>query len=138
MAIEQGLRTLLLAQSSITTLLGEATKGVYVASVPQNAVEPFIEIHVMSMDPLKHLGATGGLRFSDIDIDCKAKNKPDCTALASAVEAFIDDYTGAAGIDTINAVLLNDRPHDQEPPDGKREYPRFVETIDVQIQWTPA
>jgi len=138
MAIEQGLRTLLLAQSSISTLLGEATKGVYVMQAPQNAVEPYIEIHVMSMNPLLHLGTTGGVRFTEIDIDCKARTLPEATSLASAVETYIDDLTGAAGSDTVNAVLLNDRAQDVEPPDGKREYGRFVETIDAQIQWTPA
>lgn len=138
MAIEDGLRTILLAESTVSTLLGEATAGVYVAQAPQNAVAPFIEIHRLSMDPLKTLGTTGGLRFTEIDIDCKAKTKPEATALANAVETFIDDYTGAAGSDTINAVLLNDRALDVEPPDGKQEYGRFVETIDVQLQWTPA
>ena len=132
------MRTILLAESTINTLLGDSTSGVYVAQAPQNADPPFVEIHRLSMDPLKTLGTTSGLRFTEIDIDCKAKTKPEATALADAVEAFIDDYTGAAGSDTINAVLLNDRALDVEPPDGKQEYGRFVETVDVQIQWTPA
>lgn len=138
MAIEQGLRTLLLAESTVSTLLGQSTKGVYVGQSPQNAIEPFIEIHVISMDPLKALGGTSGLRFTDLDIDCKARTQPDASALADAVEAYIRDKTGSAGSDTINAVLLNDRPQDIEPPDGSREYGRFVETIDIQAQWTPA
>lgn len=138
MSIENGLRTILLAESTVSTLLGEPTKGVYVTQVPQNAVAPFILITVMSMDPLKHLGSTGGLRFTDIDIDCKAKVQDDAQDLADAVEAFIDDFTGAAGSDSVKAVLLNGRTPSVETPDGRQEQGRFVETIDVQVQWTPA
>lgn len=138
MPIETGLRTLLLAESTISTLLGEATKGVYVTMAPQNAVEPFVLITVLNMDPYLHLGTTSGLRASEIDIDCKAKTDTAARALANAVETYIDDFSGTAGSDTINGVLLRNRTAEVEPPDGKLEYGRFVETIDVTIQWTPA
>lgn len=138
MAIEEGIRTLLLAESTVSTLLGEATKGVYVDHAPQNAVLPYVEIHNTSMNPMLHLGTTGGMRSSELDIDCKAATGEAARALADAVEAYIDDYSGAAGSDTINAILLQDRVRDVEPPDGARANPRYVQTIDIQCQWTPA
>lgn len=138
MAIEQGLRTLLLAQSSITSLLGDATKGVYLDFAPQGVAEPFIVISAVSVNPLLHLGGTGGLRFTSVDVDCKARTREAATSLAQAVETYIADYSGAAGSDTLNAVLLEDRGYDFEPPDGARQWGRFVETLDIQCQWTPA
>lgn len=137
MPIETGLQAILAGEATINTLL-RTTSSVYIGQAPQQETGPYIEIHVLGFDPYLHLGTTGGMGASTIDIDCKGKmgaNGDVPRAIADAVQAFIDDYSGAAGDHTIDAVLLENRKGEVEQPDGKQERGRWVETIDVMIQW---
>lgn len=138
MAVDRGLVTLLAAEATITALTTRGAAGVYNGYAPQEETGTYVEVHTLNTDYYKTLGTTTGMRSSDLDIDCKAKTRAAAEALANAVETYIKDYAGAAGSDTINAVLMNDRAVEVEPPDGARQYARFTETLDLQVQWTPA
>lgn len=115
MAIKTGLRTLLLAQSSITTLApaqtirGVSVPAVFVNKVPQGFVPPYLRITRIRHDPLKALDGTTGMAESEIDIDCYESTEPEAEALAKAVSDYLKDYSGAAGgSDTIDAVYWDD------------------------------
>jgi len=135
--MQKGLRTLLLAQSSITNVVGAA--GVYSQRAPQNASPPFIVLHKMSTEENKTLtGVTGSTRFMDFDIDCKATRYGSAQDLAIIVRDFIKDYTGTAGGETVSAVLLNGEAEDYEPPSDGSDIGLHVVTVDASIQWVPA
>lgn len=135
MSILTGIRTLFLAEETITDLV--ATNGVHVNTIPQSAADPYVLLTLMSQDNALRLEGTGGLLFTDIDIDCKAVTHAKASALADAIEAYFGDYTGAAGDQTVGAVLLNDRDDDYEAPQNKTDKGLHVVTLDVQVQWRP-
>jgi hypothetical protein len=118
MSIETNLRTLLLAQSSITTLVpaqtigGTSYPGIFDEHPVQGFKPPFILISLIDDDPMLTLGTTGGLEKTSIDIDCYAFSKPAAYAIGSAVKAFLQDYKGAAGTGTISAVEYQGRRYD--------------------------
>jgi len=59
--------------------------------------------------------------------------------LAKKVSVFLEDYTGAAGLDeTIDAVLFNGESDDFEPPADGSDCGLYVVTLDFQIQYTPS
>jgi hypothetical protein len=141
MALKDGLRTLLLAQSSITTLAPAQTiKGIshpsiYVGKVAQGAIPPFIVISRTGHDPMKALDGTTGLAQTEIDIDCFEGTATKAEALAKAVSDYLKDYTGAAGSsDTIDAVLWEDMNDFENPePNGKDDWQHAV-TLTFSIQ----
>jgi hypothetical protein len=143
-AIETGLRTLLLAQSSITSLApAQAIGGIsFPAIFLDNAAEgikaPFIIITQTGHDPYKRLDGTGGtLRMSEFDIDAYSTSRPGAIALATAVEVFLRDYVGAAGAsDTINAVLHEGTLDDLVTLGDGRDQRYYVRSLSFQIQHT--
>ena len=106
MALKTGLRTLLLAESSITTL----SPVVYVETVAQGIKPPYIVISSTGHDPMKALDGTTGMEETEIDIECVEYTDAEAEALAKAVSDYLKDYSGAAGAsDTIDAVLWDSK-----------------------------
>src|SRR5688572_16087359 len=108
MALGTGLVTLLKAQVPITSLLSAAS-AVATDKTDQNLPLSYLVVTQLHEDPYKTLGETTGMRKAEFDIDCVASSRPKADALADVVDSFIKDYTGAAGGNTVRAVLLNDR-----------------------------
>lgn len=115
MAIKDGIRTLLLAQSSITTLAPAQTVGkksidaIFVDKIYQGFKPPYIMISRTGFDPRATLGTTTGIQETEIDIDCFAYTETLAEALAKAVSDYFKDYSGAAGgSDTIDSVEWDD------------------------------
>lgn len=144
--IEEGLRTLLLAESTVTALVNGATtgelRGVYVDSVPQGAPLDHVLITTLHDSQNNTLGGgdasgAGAMHTATLDIDCRAASPGAAKALAAAVIAFLADYEGAAGSQTILAVMLNDRTTDPERPTSGESRHLHVETLDVDIQYRP-
>lgn len=142
MAIETGLRTLLLAQSSITSLVPPQTirkvafDGVFLDHPSEGFNAPFITISMTGHDPLKRLdGTTNGLAFTDIDVDCYASSRPSAIAIAKAVADFLKDYTGLAGAsDTVEAVLFQSMRDDVIGLGDGRDQRHYVRSLSFQIQ----
>jgi hypothetical protein len=116
MALKTGLRTLLLAQSSITTLCpaqtlqGISYPAICVEALPQGMKPPYIVISSTGHDPMKALDGTTGMASTEIDIECVEYTDDQAEALAKAVSDYLKDYTGAAGSsDTIDAVLWDSK-----------------------------
>lgn len=132
--IEFDLRTLLLAQSAITDIVGSS--GVYCDAADQGTPLPYVLLTLMDSDPLKALDGTYGLEIKTFDIDCYGAEKPEAKQLSAAVKAFIKDYSGVAGDSTIHAVLLDDETDTiVRPEDGSGKI-TYLTTLDVQIQFT--
>jgi len=133
--LNTGLVSLLTGESTISAIVGSR---VYISKAPQNASLPYIVITQMSSNENQTIDGTTGLRFVDFDIDCKAERSVTSETLGKTVRTFIDDYTGAAGADTVNAVLINDESTQFEPPTDGSDKGIYTTVIDATIQYTPA
>lgn len=132
-AIDEGLRSLLIGETSVTDLLA-TTGSVFVDAITQDYELDYISLTVLNQDPMKYLDSTSGMRTSNIDIDCVATTRVKSSALADAVDAFIKDYSGAAGSNTINAVLLEALSYDAVPVQQGSDNYKYITTLNVDIQ----
>lgn len=114
--ISAGLKTLLLAQSSVTDLVGQ---NIFVTSASQGTPQPYIVIDRMSGEKFKGLGGYLGTKRAEIDIECWHNTPGDATALADIVSDFLDDFTGAAGSATIlESTQVDDADNYDTPKSG--------------------
>jgi hypothetical protein len=128
MAIEIGLRTLLLQQPAITALVPQQAVGratfpcVFCEYAAQGVEPPFILVSLIDHDPLKALdGTSDSLAFTEVDIDAYSHRFDTALQIAKKVSDFLKDYTGVAGTDDyIEAVLWEDKRHDRiQERDGR-------------------
>lgn len=143
MAIETGLRTLLLAQSGITALARNQTvggityQGVFSEYPDQSLQPPFIVISQTDFDPLECLDGTRGMEVSVFDIDCYDTDHPGAIALAKVVSDFLKDYSGIAGdFDTINAVHWENKRYDKIPLGQGLDTRHQIKRLTFRIQHT--
>lgn len=100
---------------------------------------PYIVLTVMETEGNPSLdGGTDNLKFVTLDIDCVAATGEASESLCQLVRAFIKDYTGAAGTQTIKAVIVNDQVDDEIWPTDSSGKPKYMETLDLTIQYNPA
>lgn len=134
MAIGTDLRTLLAAEATITSTLASAA-AIYTDKTDQSKPMPYLVITQLTEDQFNTLDGSGGLKMPEFDIDCVASSRPTADSVAAAVQAYIRNYTGAAGGSTIRAVLLNDRAYDAIPIGQGTENYKFVTTLNLQVQY---
>ena len=128
-----GLVTLLKATSSVKAQVGER---VYDRNAPQGIkADSHVVIHRMEEDHNLTLTDTGGLIFSEIDVDCKAGTAAKAEDVSVAVRELLKDYTGAAGDVTIEAVLLNDEADGYEKDEHSGDQGRYLTTLSMTIQY---
>jgi hypothetical protein len=131
--IDTDLRLLLASEPTISVW---TDTRVFCERAEQGATEPYIVISDLSEDPLLALDGTYGLSFRDYDIDCYASSFPRAKLLANAVKVFLDDYTGAAGTSTIQAVLYQGQTGGYVDPEDGQRLGLFLTTLEFQIQYT--
>lgn len=133
--MKSGLVALLTGEATITAIVGSR---VFINKAPQTAAYPHIVITLMAANNHLTLNASSNeFRTLTFDIDCRAKTSVGAESLAEAVRTFIDDYTGAAGTYTIQAVLMNGETDDYEPPADASDVGVHTVTLDVDIQYNP-
>ena len=133
--MKSGLVSLLANEATISAIVGSR---IYVSKAPQTASLPHIVITQIGSGENQTLDGTTGLRFVDFDIDCKDDRSVGAEALGNAVRVFIDDASGTAGSQTIEAVLMNNESTDYEPPVDGSDKGVHVVLLDVTIQYVPA
>lgn len=151
MAIETGLRTLLLAQPSITgiavpqTVGGVTFEGIFNEHPVEGFLPPFVLIAQMEFDPLAHLGATSGLQFTGFDIDAYSRSYPQARDLAKAISDFFfppdgsGDYVGSAGPnDTIKAVIYETRRYDEVFEEQGSDIRQHIFSLSITVQHQPS
>lgn len=134
--MKTGLQQLFKTTSVITEIVEDRT---YINKLPQTADRTLDHIIITQMSSNEHnsLDGTSELRFIDFDIDCKATTPSRADTLAKVVRAFLKDYTGSAGDETIDAVIYTDESDGFEPfLDGSDEGLDIV-TLDFNIQYRP-
>lgn len=126
------IRTLFKSTTNISALVQEVHCNV----VPQNAGLSYVLLTEVENDFNLRLDGTGGLIMTDVDVDCKAATYEKAQTLADAVKEYFQDFTGAAGTDTVKAVLLNGERSDYEPPQDASEAGKHVISLDFNVQWS--
>lgn len=131
----EGLRTLLLAQSSITDVVG--TSGIYVTAAPQSAEVPYIVIDRVRDEIYKGLSGNLGTRHCEVDIDCWHTKPGTASALAKIVSDYLDDFSGATGgSETILAVHQVDESDTFDPPPSGGPIQEFATILNLEIDYT--
>ena len=126
-----GLVALLRAQSSISAIVG--TSGVYITKAPQTAKLPFVVIDQSDTDEFNSLDGTGRLRRMGFTIDSIASTSLGAQTLNDVIREFIDDYTGAAGSLSIQAVIVNGEHGGYDPPNDGSDGGFHMVSLDVDI-----
>lgn len=131
MAVDESLRTVLLATTSITDIVGST--GVYVGDAGQSELSAYVVINQESHNPHGALDGTTGIGESQIDLDCYAKKRTQARTLANAVSAKLKDYSGTSGSTTFSAFNWLDEASDIVPADDGSQvhYHVFTETFNV-------
>jgi len=129
--MRSGLVALLRAEATVTTIVG--TTGVYVAKAPQTAKLPFVVIDQNDTEEFKSLDGTGALRRMGFAIDCIASTSLAAETLGNAVRKYLDDFTGAAGTFTIDAVLMNGEHGGYDPPNDGSDGGFHIITLDLDV-----
>lgn len=125
--IEADIRTLLLDVSAITTLVPAQTIGsveygaIFAGFAVKNFREPYVVINERDNDPMTCFDGTYGMEESIIEIGVHAKSRKSARAIARAVRAYFDDFTGVAGESQIHQVLLSSTTTDNTIADGSDE-----------------
>lgn len=126
------LRTLFLSTTNISPLVDD----IHIGFVEQPDVIPYILLTTVESEFNLRLDGTGGLIFTDVDIDCKAATYAKAQTIADAVKDYFQDFAGTAGTDTVKAVLLNGERADYEPGVDKSDSGKHVVTLDFNVQWS--
>jgi hypothetical protein len=118
--IEDNIRTYLLSQSPINTLVGTDSAGsmarIYSIDRQQNIVAESIIYERTSADHGHVLSGGAGFATAFIDFDCVALSYARAKALANALRGELQGYAGVMGDVTINSVILQDENDDYDPP----------------------
>lgn len=131
----EGLRTLLLTQSTVTDVVG--SDGIFVGAARQGKTPPYIVIDRMSDE--KFLGLSGFLstRSCEVDIDCWHKTATLAAALGKIVGDYLDDFKGATGgSETVLASHHVDEDDTFDPPSSGGQISEWATILTFEFQYT--
>jgi hypothetical protein len=131
--ISSGLQTLLLAQSSVTDIVGQS---IFVTSASQGTSQPYIIIDRMSGEKFKGLAGYLGTKRAEIDIECWHNTPSDATTLANIVSDFLDDFTGTAGSVTIKESTQVDDVDNYDTPKSGGHITENVTILNFEFIYT--
>lgn len=125
--IQQGLRTLLITDGTITGLIGERCYGVL---LPQDPTLPALVLTTISDSPdYTHQNASG-LEETRFQIDSWAASLSGARALAAAVKSKLSGFEGAAGDETIDSAFLTNQ---QDLHDLELQAYRVTQDFEIQF-----
>jgi len=127
--MKTGLIALLKSEGTISTI----TSSIYITKAPDTATVPYIVIELLDTEEFGSLDGTGSLRRVSFGIDCQASRGVEAETLGSAVRKFLDDYTGAAGSFTIDAVVLQQETSAYSPPQDASDKGTHTVGLDFDI-----
>ena len=150
--IDEGLRTLLLAQPSVVDLVPPQTiegivfQGVFVQNAYQgffpkrhdDADMPFVVIDRLGGDPMLTLDDySETLKSADIEITSFSLDGTKARDIDLTIRQFLDDYTGACGSeDTIKAVLFDEPATGYDVPETGADIRLYWVTRGYEIQYS--
>lgn len=131
--ISKGLRTLLLAQSTITDVVDQK---IFVGAATQGTEQPKIIIDRMNGEKFKGLSGYLGTKRAEMDIECWHNTQGEASALADIVSDFLDDFTGAAGSTTIKESTHAGEADNYPTPPGGAHIGEWVTILNYEFIYT--
>lgn len=129
----EGLRTLLLAEATVTAV----TSNIYVTVARQAATLPYIALDRVSDEKHKAIDGYVSARHCEIDIECWDSTPSDAAALAKIVSDYLDDFSGATGgSETILSSHQMDDNDSFDGPESGAEIKEFVTILNYEFQYT--
>jgi hypothetical protein len=124
--IEDNIRTYLLSQSPISTLVGTDAAGsmarIYSMDRQQNITADSIVYERTGTQHAHMLSGAAGFATAFLSFDCIATTYARAKALAEALRGELQGYSGTMGDATIYSVILQDESDDFDPPaDGTQK-----------------
>lgn len=108
MTIAAGLRTFLLADSTIASLIGSGSAArLYPVKLPQGPTMPAITYQTISGQRVHSADGASGLSGPRIQIDCWGSTYAQADALFEAVRKRLDGYRGPAGSKDIQGAFFD-------------------------------
>lgn len=131
----EGLRTLLLAQSTVTDVVG--TSGIYVTTARQTTSLPYIVLDRVGDEKYTALDGYQSARHAEVDIECWHKTPGQAAALAKIVSDYLDDFSGATGGDEtiLSSHHIDDNDTFDTPQSGE-EIREFVTILNFEFHYT--
>lgn len=130
------LRTLLLSHEPLTDLVGES--GVFVQHARQGAPLPYVVIEQTGADEHNTLdGPSGSFRAMEYEISAKGRTALEAEHISETVRELLKDYTGAAGNQVIDAVVIDDEFDDIERPVNGSDQKTYVVVLQLTLQYHP-
>jgi hypothetical protein len=132
--ISKGLKTLLLAQASVTAITGNR---IFVSAAKQGTTGTYIVIDRMSDEKYKGLDGVQTAKQAEVDIECWARTPESAAALAKVVSDYLDDFQGATGgAETILASHQVDDSDNYVAPTSGGEITEFVTILNFEFMYT--
>lgn len=130
----EGLRTLLLTQSSVTDLV---STRIYVTAAKQGIDQPYIVIDRVDNEKYKGLSGYLSTQRAEVDIECWASTPSAAASLAKVVSDYLDDFSGATGgAETILASHQVGDTDNYEPPKTGSDITEFVTILNYEFDYT--
>lgn len=112
--IGSGIRTLLVAQPSITALISDR---VWPDVLPQDAVFPAATYQIIAIEHLGKLTGPTGLVTTTLQIDAWAKTRLAANEVANEIRSELNRFRGIAGAETVRDIFADTGRTDYEPPE---------------------
>ena len=143
MSLSSGIAAILNASQAVTTSVPGKTVKAYAHAVRQrdnsdNIIDPpYIVISELTTDFFLTIDGTGAVatdkKQRTIDIDSYGVTEAEAELVRQSVAMYLDDFSGAAGTNTIAAVDLTDAGQDEIPPRDGDGYPTFIKTLEAEV-----
>ena len=104
--IEDGLRTYITAQSTITAYIGTDVKRISSMVAPQDYVFPFLVVTRNSTDPVHSMSGDTGQVTAELSIDIYALTSKKVFQIADAIRLKMDGYRGLMGTDFVGHCFM--------------------------------
>jgi len=117
--IEDAIRTYLLTQSPITTLVGTDASGmarIYAQDRQQGVTGDCIVMDRLGSDHLHNLEKAGGTVEAIFEFDCISTTYAGAKALANALRGELQGFRGTISTIAVHWCLLDDDSDDYDPP----------------------
>lgn len=127
MSVRSNIRTYLLAQAGVSSIVGTR---IYYDALPQSATLPAVVLEMSDSYPAgRHLAASGTLERASYTAYCYATTRATADSLSDAVSAALDEKTGTWTDTTVVRTHIENTYDISEPPrDGSAAW-RFIGAV---------
>lgn len=138
---EKGIRSLLMASSSVQALCGATPTVAPLTAIPRNATMPYIAFQRMNAETMHHLGgvASSGLWMGSTEVTVFAESHDNAVAVAAAMRGVLDGNDNASVTisgDSVTFERLHFAEEDIEAFDPSDASDTRIHTVTQRYEWS--